>query len=46
LLDGHAQRRLRHAQALRSTAKVQFFGQGQKIPKVTQLHEFDLTMTE
>jgi hypothetical protein len=46
LLDGHAQRRLRHAQALGGTAKVQLFGQGQKITKVAQLHEFDLAMAE
>ena len=46
LLDGHTQRRLRHVQALRGAAKVQLFGQHQKISKVTQLHEFDLAMTE
>jgi len=46
LLDGHTQGRLRHAQALGGTAKVQLFGQGQEVTKVAQLHKFDLAMAE
>ncbi len=39
LLDMLGQRRLGDAQALGSAAKVQFLGQGQEHPQVSQFHE-------